>query len=109
MTDDSACAGSNPAPLRSIIEPELAALTSLRSMRTGQLGRAAAFELAGADSAQSRVERPTRMLKTVSAPLPEIERAQQPPRIGSAPPPHVEPHAHSIFHEPWWLDIATQG
>jgi hypothetical protein len=109
MTEDSACAGSNPAPLRSIIEPELAALASLGSLHAGQLGRAGAFELAGADSAHSRLERPARVLKTIAATLPAIERVLQASRIALAPPPHVEQHAHSIFHEPWWLDIATQG
>lgn len=32
---------------------------------------------------------------------------QQPDAARITPPP--APTAHSIFHEPWWLDIATQG
>ena len=109
MTEDSVRAGSNPAPLRPVIEPELVARPSLSSLHAGQYAQASAFEFAAAESAQNRLERPTRVLKSIAATAPEIERAQQAPRLALASAPHIEQRAHSIFHEPWWLDIATQG
>ncbi len=113
MTEDSVCAGSNPAPLRPIIEPELVALPSLGSLHSGQHARAGAFELAAAESAQSLLERPTRMLKTIATAMPATapanERVQHTPQIALVSAPKTEQRTHSIFHEPWWLDIATQG